>query len=172
MSRVRAAAITVLVLSGFAHQAQASQIFSGTTSTTLSAAASFKLADTAGSPSQLIGLLTNTDSAPGAGAPKDSAAVLTGLFFNVGSGTLTPLSAPSIDASNTTGNSNRANYDGLSSFNGIELALVPTNWSERQGDDGFDNAALMEGVVQFVLTMPDGLTEDMVNDLLRRRRRF
>ena len=87
MSRYTVAVITVLAFAGFANRADATVVFSGN-SGGLSASASFSI-----SGNQLTILLTNTDAATGAGAPGDPASVLSGLFFNLGTATLTPVSA-------------------------------------------------------------------------------
>ena len=87
MSRYVVAAITVLSLAGFASRADATAVFSGS-SGGLSASASFTISGTT-----LTILLTNTDTASGACAPVDSASVLSGLFFNLGTATFTPSSA-------------------------------------------------------------------------------
>jgi hypothetical protein len=87
MSRYVVAAITVLAFAGFANRADATVVFSGN-SGGLSASASFTI-----SGNQLTILLTNTDAATGAGMPTDPASVLSGLFFNLGTSTFTPISA-------------------------------------------------------------------------------
>lgn len=87
MSRYTVALITVLAFAGFANRADATVVFSGN-SGGLSASASFTI-----SGSQLTILLTNTDAATGAGMPTDPASVLTGLFFNLGTSTFSPVSA-------------------------------------------------------------------------------
>jgi hypothetical protein len=65
-------------------------VFSGSSSSSggLSASASFTI-----SGSTLTILLTNTDVATGTGYPTDPASVLSGLFFNLGTATFTPVSA-------------------------------------------------------------------------------
>jgi hypothetical protein len=87
MSRFAVTLITVLALGGFASQAHATAVFTGTSSG-LSASASFTI-----SGGQLRILLTNTDAASGSGMPTSPAAVLSGLFFNLGTSTFTPVSA-------------------------------------------------------------------------------
>ena len=87
MSRVWAGLITVLALAIGASNASATAFFTGTSSG-LSAEAYFTI-----SGGQLTILLTNTDIASGTGKPTASAQVLTGLFFNLGTSTFTPLSA-------------------------------------------------------------------------------
>lgn len=87
MSRFAVTLITVLALGGFASQAYATAVFSGS-GYGLSASASFKI--TGG---QLRILLTNTDTASGTGKPTSAEAVLSGLFFNLGTSTFTPVSA-------------------------------------------------------------------------------
>ncbi len=92
MSRIAVALLTVLALGGFANQANATVVFSGSGGG-LSATASFTISGT-----QLTILLSNTDAATGAGAPDDPAEVLSGLFFNLGTTAFTPSTAK------TTGN--------------------------------------------------------------------
>lgn len=58
----------------------------------LSAKAEFTIAGT-GANRTLTILLTNTDAATGTGAPLAPSEVLTGLFFNLGTSTFTPVSA-------------------------------------------------------------------------------
>lgn len=87
MSRFAVTLITVLALGGFASQAQATAVFSGSGSG-LSASASFTI-----SGGQLRILLTNTDAASGSGKPTSPESVLSGLFFNLGTSTFTPVSA-------------------------------------------------------------------------------
>jgi len=88
MSRGWVGCLTVLAFVGFANTAQATVVFSGTSSSGLSASASFTISGT-----QLTILLTNTDVATGSGYPDVSSEVLTGLFFNLGTSTFTPVSA-------------------------------------------------------------------------------
>jgi hypothetical protein len=89
MSRYAVALFTVLAIGGFANRANATVVFSGTGGG-LSATASFTISP---SGTQLTILLSNTDAATGAGAPTASSEVLSGLFFNLGTSTLTPVSA-------------------------------------------------------------------------------
>jgi hypothetical protein len=91
MSRCWAGLITVLALAVCAPRADATVLFSASGSG-LSAQASFEITGSAGS-RQLTILLTNTDTATGTGAPLAPAEVLTGLFFNLGTSTFTPVSA-------------------------------------------------------------------------------
>ncbi len=76
-----------MAFAGFANRADATVVFSGSGGG-LSASASFTI-----SGSQLTILLTNTDAASGAGMPTNPATVLSGLFFNLGTATFTPVSA-------------------------------------------------------------------------------
>lgn len=87
MSRSVTALITILTFAWLAPRADASVTFSNTANG-LSASAMFTI-----SGNTLTILLTNTDAASGTGAPKDAANVLSGLFFNLGSTTFTPVSA-------------------------------------------------------------------------------
>jgi hypothetical protein len=87
MSRHLSGLLTVLVLLGFASHANATVTFAGASSG-LSASASFTI-----SGSQLTILLSNTDTASGSGAPTTPSEVLSGLFFNLGTSTFTPVSA-------------------------------------------------------------------------------
>ena len=91
MSRCWAGLITVLTLALCAPGADATVLFSQTANG-LSASASFTISGSAGHRSLQI-LLTNEDAATGAGAPVNAANVLTGLFFNLGTSTFTPVSA-------------------------------------------------------------------------------
>jgi len=72
--------------------AGATVLFSNTANG-LSASAYFTITSGPGNTQTLTILLTNTDSATGGGAPKDAANVLSGLYFNLGTGTFTPVSA-------------------------------------------------------------------------------
>ena len=87
MSRCWVGCLTVLALAGFANTAHATVVFSGTGGG-LSASASFSISGT-----QLTILLTNTDVATGSGYPDVPSEVLSGLFFNLGTSTFTPVSA-------------------------------------------------------------------------------
>jgi len=91
MSRGRAGVLTVLALITFAPRADASVLFSNSANG-LSASASFTISGPAGS-RQLAVLVSNTDAATGANAPTTAAGVLTGVFFNLGTSTFTPVSA-------------------------------------------------------------------------------
>jgi hypothetical protein len=91
MSRCWAGLITVLALAVGASSADATVLFSNTANG-LSASASFTISGPAGA-RQLTILLTNTDAATGAGAPANQANTLTGLFFNLGTSSFTPVSA-------------------------------------------------------------------------------
>ena len=95
MARVWAGLITVLTVAFWAPSANATVMFSNTANG-LSASASFSISGT-----QLTILLTNTDAATGAGAPVNAANVLSGLFFNLGTGTFTPVSATLPNASSS-----------------------------------------------------------------------
>ena len=183
MSRQAVALITVLAFAGIASRAEATEFFSGSTST-LSAAASFTINTVSGPTNQLVILLTNTDTS----APLNSASVLSGLYFNLGTATLTPVSAATtavadpdhsefqpgsvIQASNCDMQSciGATNVGGEWSYasggaNGIELGLVPNAWTEWQGNGGLDQAALIEATVMFVLDIPDGLTEEQITNV-------
>lgn len=94
MLRYCAGLIAVLAVVGSARPAQATVVFSGSSSG-LSASASFTISGTS-----LTILLTNTDAASGAGAPTTPAEVLSGVFFNLGSSTFTPVSASTYSQSN------------------------------------------------------------------------
>jgi hypothetical protein len=87
MSRYFTGFVAALALLGVASTANATAMFSGS-SNGLSASASFTI-----SGNTLTILLTNTDSPTGGGAPDVSSEVLTGLFFNLGTATFTPISA-------------------------------------------------------------------------------
>jgi hypothetical protein len=87
MFRLRFGHFGLLAALAFASPSNATVVFNGSGSG-LSAQASFTIVG-----STLEILLTNTDAATGAGAPKDPASVLSGLFFNIGAVTLTPVSA-------------------------------------------------------------------------------
>jgi hypothetical protein len=91
MSRSWAGLITVLTLAFLAPRADATVLFTASGGG-LSASASFQISGSSGN-RQLTILLTNTDSATGANAPLVASQVLTGLFFNLGTSTFTPVSA-------------------------------------------------------------------------------
>ena len=91
MSRCWAGLITVLAVAVGAGRAEATVMFSASGGG-LSAQASFEIT-TQGNKSYLNILLTNTDTATGAGAPLSANQVLSGLFFNLGTSTFTPVSA-------------------------------------------------------------------------------
>ena len=95
MSRCWAGLITLLTLAVCAPRAEALVMFSASGSG-LSATATFEITGAAGD-RQLTILLTNTDSATGGSAPDVPAEVLTGLFFNLGTATFTPVSATLVD---------------------------------------------------------------------------
>jgi len=109
MPRVWAGLITILTVAFWTPSANATVMFSNTANG-LSASASFTISGTT-----LTILLTNTDAATGAGAPVNPANVLSGLFFNLGSGTFTPVSATLPTGSSvvqaTNPNTNVANCD-------------------------------------------------------------
>src|SRR5215216_6160932 len=86
MSRPLASLITILAFAWLAPRADA--VTFSNTANGLSASATFTISGTS-----LTILLTNTDAATGTGAPKDAANVLTGLYFNLGTTTFTPVSA-------------------------------------------------------------------------------
>lgn len=87
----RCAAITVLAVAALSGRANATELFSGSTSG-LAAAAAFTVVDTMHA-NQVVVLLTNTDVATVPTAAKDAPSILTGLFFNLGTGTFTPAAA-------------------------------------------------------------------------------
>lgn len=91
MSRCLTGLITVLTLAIFAPRADATVLFSASGGG-LSAQASFEIT-TQGNKTYLNILLSNTDTANGGGAPLSPSQVLTGLYFNLGSTTFTPVSA-------------------------------------------------------------------------------
>jgi hypothetical protein len=91
MSRCLAGLITVLTLAICAPRADATVLFSASGGG-LSAQASFEIT-TQGNKTYLNILLTNTDTATGGGAPIAPSQVLSGLFFNLGTTTFTPVSA-------------------------------------------------------------------------------
>ena len=204
MSRVWAGVITVLALTVGASNASATAFFTGTSSG-LSAEASFTL-----SGNQLTILLTNTDAATGSGAPTNPAQVLTGLFFNLGTSTFTPISAtlganasilqpgqcdvPATCSSTTNvggefsyasggvnwlagttqgisssgylngatsaGNFGGTDLDDPDALDGINFGIVPDGWDSSLGNNKLKNKVpLIEGTVQFVLEIPDGLSE-------------
>jgi hypothetical protein len=95
MSRCWAGLITVLALAVCAPRADATVLVSASDGT-LSAEASFTISGADGSRTLTI-LLTNTDAATGASAPLAPSQVLTGLFFNLGTSTFTPVSATLVD---------------------------------------------------------------------------
>jgi hypothetical protein len=90
MSRCWAGLITVLVLAFGVSEAGATATFVGSTSSNdgLSAMAEFTITGDAGA-RQLTIILTNTDTTD----PNVPAEVLTGLFFNLGTGSFIPVSA-------------------------------------------------------------------------------
>jgi hypothetical protein len=101
MSRVWAGLITVLTLS-IASNAGATVLFSNTANG-LSASAYFTLsAGPAPGTQTLTILLTNTDTATGGGAPLNSANTLSGLFFNLGTETFSPVSATLLSGAEAT----------------------------------------------------------------------
>ena len=208
MSRFAVTLITVLALGGFGSQAHATVVFSGSTSS-LSASASFTIEG-----NQLRILLTNTDAATGSDKPTSPGAVLSGLYFNLGTSTFTPLSAsvytgaPNgviqpgsiiqtskcdvqscsgetniggewsyaqggaswlpgttqgiasagyLNDSTSSGNFNGPNLQNPDALNGIEFGLVPNGWAAWSGNGGLDGNALIEGTVEFVLEIPEGV---------------
>jgi hypothetical protein len=92
MSRFWAGLITGLALAVGAPKAEALVMFSASGGG-LSAQATFQIDDIGGNKQLLTIMLTNTDSATGGLAPDVPSEVLTGLFFNLGTSTFTPVSA-------------------------------------------------------------------------------
>jgi hypothetical protein len=207
MSRCWAGLITVLALAVCAPRADASVLVSASGGG-LSAKAEFSIAGPAGNRTLTV-LLTNTDFATGNQAPDVQAEVLTGLFFNLGTSTFTPVSASLVSGgqiiqtskcdvacagstnvggefsyasggvswlSGTTQgisssgylNNNTSmgnfpggvNYDNPAALDGINFGIVPDGWTPFSGDTGgLDKVALVDGTVQFVFKIPDGLKE-------------
>lgn len=173
----------------------------------MSASASFAITGSSGSTRTLTILLTNTDAATGVNAPTVASQVLTGLFFNLGTTTFTPVSATLVNggqiiqtgqcdvscsgktnvggefsyasgganwlsgtnqgiassgylnANTSSGNFNGTNYDNPNALDGINFGIVPDGWTAYSGNGGLDGVALVDGTVQFVLTIPKGLSE-------------
>lgn len=184
---------------------------STTGSTGLAASAAFTISGTT-----LTVLLTNTDTGLPV-TPKAEEALLVGVFFNLGSGAFTPVSA-SVAASSLiqTGNCTvvacpsatttdvggewgykysavafnadvaganqaiatdtdlissatafpgTANYENPAGIGGIEFGIVPAIFTANQGDGPMDANTLIKGAATFVLTIPDGLSEDDITNV-------
>ena len=210
VSRCGAVLITVLVLGTVASNAQATVLLSNSASG-LSSSASFTISGAAGS-RQLKILLTNTDSVTGAGSAIVPSEVVSGLFFNLGTATFTPVSATlesgaaiirtncehnCTDKTNVgeefsyasggvnwldedsqgfsssgylIANANKVNFDGSNydnpkALDGINFGIVSDGWVAGSGNGGLDGVALIEGIVKFVLDIPDGLEETDLNNV-------
>ena len=212
MSRCLAGVITILTLAVCAPRADASVLFSASGGG-LSASASFSITGNSGNTRTLTILLTNTDVANGVGEPTVASQVLTGLFFNLGTTTFTPVSATLVNggqiiqtancdvncsgktnvggefsyasgganwlagtnqgisssgylnANTSSGNFNGTNYDNPNALDGINFGIVPDGWTPYQGNGGLDGVALVDGTVQFVLTIPKGLSESDIKNV-------
>ena len=149
MSRCWAGLITVLTLAVCAPRADATVLISNTANG-LSASASFTISGPAGA-RQLTILLTNTDAATGAGAPVNSANVLSGLFFNLGTATFTPVSATLeanasiIQAANCDINcAGKPNVGGENSYASGGVAWLPGT-TQGISNSGYLNANTSQG---------------------------
>ena len=151
MSRCWAALITVLTLGTVASSADATVLVSNSASG-LSASASFTISGAAGA-RQLTILLTNTDAATGANAPIAPSEVLSGLFFNLGTATFTPVSAE-LEANASiiqTGNCDIRGCVGEKNVGG-EFSYAPGGVSWLAGDSqgisssGYLNANQVRGI--------------------------
>jgi hypothetical protein len=212
MTRSLFGVLTILVILLFRPaDAGATATFLGSGSG-LSAKAEFTISGTT-----LTILLTNTDAATGGGAPDATNEVLTGVYFNLGSGAFVPVSAMIVTGevvqetqcsencagatnvggewgydfgtagfapganqglasagylntglSNNLGNfpsSGGTNLDDPDSLNGANFGIVPLGFVEYSGNGGMDNDPLISGTVQFVLTIPAGLTESDIKNV-------
>jgi hypothetical protein len=149
----------------------------------LSAKAEFTIAGT-GSNRTLTILLTNTDTATGAGAPLVPSEVLTGLFFNLGTSTFTPVSATlgpggtiiqtaNCDAAACAGQTNvggEFSYaaGGVDWLEGTTQGIASsgylnanTNKGNFPGGTNYDNPKALDGINFGIV--PDGWTEGSGN---------
>jgi hypothetical protein len=55
------------------------------------------------------------------------------------------------------------NYDGPESPNGLGFGIVASGFTEGSGNGGVDNAPLIRDTVSFVLTIPEGLSENSID---------
>lgn len=115
---------------------------------------------------QLTILLSNIDTATGAGARFVPSQVMTELFFNLGTSTFTPVPATPVsggsESSYGQGGVNwlsGTNYDNPNALDGINLGIVPDGWTSDGGNGGLDTVALIEATVKFVLKIPGSLSE-------------
>jgi hypothetical protein len=72
-------------------------------------------------------------------------------------------SAGYLNANTNDANFGAGNLAGPDALNGIGFGLVPDGWAEGAGNGGLDGNALVEGAVQFVLTIPTGLTQSDIS---------
>lgn len=163
MSRCWAGLITVLALAVFAPRAEAA-VFTASGGG-LSAKAEFSFAGSGGHRALTI-LLTNTDTATGAGAPLVPSDVLTGLFFNLGTstfggqfssekggvGALSGTTQGIASKGNLSANTNQGNFLGATNFGNpsINFGIVPEGWTAGGANGGLDKVALADGTVKFV----------------------
>lgn len=185
MSRCCAGLITVLALALGVSDAQATAFFTGSSSG-LSAIAELTISGNAGA-RQLTIILTNTDSATGATAPAAvHADVLTGSFFNMGTGTFAPVSAAGasqtnvggefssvrsgasrgvlssgyIDSEENSGSFGGANLDDPVALDGINFGIVRDLWvAGGFPNDKLKKEFLIAGAIMFVLNIPDNVSE-------------
>ena len=60
---------------------------------------------------------------------------------------------------------NGTNWDNPKALDGINFGIVPDGWTPFQGNGGLDGVALVDGTVQFVLKIPNGLYESAIKDV-------
>jgi len=63
------------------------------------------------------------------------------------------------------GNFDGSNYDNPKALDGINFGIVSDGWVAGSGNGGLDGVALIEGIVKFVLDIPDGLEETDLNNV-------
>jgi len=71
-----------------------------------------------------------------------------------------------LNANTSAGNfKNGTNYDNPTALDGINFGIVPDGWTPYQGNGGLDGVALVDGTVQFVLKIPNGLSESDIKNV-------
>jgi hypothetical protein len=70
-----------------------------------------------------------------------------------------------LNANTKMGNLNGPNLDDPKALDGINFGIVPLGWDPYSGNGGLDGVALVDGTVQFVLTIPPGLKESDISNV-------
>jgi hypothetical protein len=70
-----------------------------------------------------------------------------------------------LNANTSSGNFNGSNLDDPGAIDGLNFGLVPDGWAAGSGNPKLDSVPLIEGTVQFVLTIPEGLSEEDITNV-------